>query len=192
MSAMITPQSTLQATATTIPMMTMTPPRVSPAMRRRVPRARAAQTHWTVSARSTPTFAFWRMRSQVGNRLWLEATVATNPDLRVEHPDGERAVVVLAGEHDMSTAVELRHLLEQLVRENEVVVVDLSSARLADSTTLNVLVKAKVAANARDCRFRVQMGPDALLHRLFEVAGLLDAMEVVATREEALNGSERP
>jgi anti-anti-sigma factor len=124
--------------------------------------------------------------------LWLETIVAPNPDVRVEHPDDERAVVVLAGEHDLSTAPELRALLEQLVDENRVVVADLSAARLADSTTLNVLVKAKVAADARDCRFRVQMGPDALLHRLFEVAGLIDAMEVVATREEALNGSERP
>ena len=99
---------------------------------------------------------------------------------------------MLAGEHDMSGAVELRSLLAKLVDESRVVVVDLSAARFADSTTLNVLVQAKVAADAHDCRFRVQMGPDALLHRLFEVAGLIDAMEVVATREQALEGSERP
>jgi anti-anti-sigma factor len=114
------------------------------------------------------------------------------PDLRVEHPEPGRAVVVLAGEHDLSNADDLRDLLARLVDVNQVVVVDLSAARFADSVTLNVLVQAKVAADARDCRFRVQMGPDALLHRLFEVAGLIDAMEVVATREEALEGSQRP
>jgi anti-anti-sigma factor len=117
--------------------------------------------------------------------------VLGNPDLRVEHPEPGRAVVVLAGEHDLSTAAELRNLLDQLVDESAVVVVDLSAARFADSTTLNVLVQAKVAADARDCRFRVQMGPDALLHRMFEVAGLIDAMDVVATREQALEGSEQ-
>jgi anti-anti-sigma factor len=117
--------------------------------------------------------------------------VGITPDLRVERPQPDRAVVVLAGEHDQSSAAELRNLLAQLVDESRVVVVDLSAARFADSVTLNVLVQAKVAANARDCRFRVQMGPDALLHRLFEVAGLIDAMEVVATREQALEGSER-
>ena len=99
---------------------------------------------------------------------------------------------MLAGEHDLSTAAELRNLLAQLVAESRVVVVDLSEARFADSMTLNVLVQAKAAADAGDCRFRVQMGPDALLHRLFEVAGLINAMEVVATREQALEGSERP
>ena len=114
------------------------------------------------------------------------------PDLRVEHPEPDRAVVVLAGEHDLSSAAELRDLLAQLIAETRVVVVDLSAARFADSVTLNVLVQAKVAADARNCRLRVQMGPDALLHRLFEVAGLIDAMEVVATREQALAGSERP
>jgi anti-anti-sigma factor len=113
-------------------------------------------------------------------------------ELRVEHPEPDRAVVVLAGEHDLSTADELRNLLAQLVDDSQVVVVDLSESRFADSVTLNVLVQAKAAANARDCQFRVQMGPDALLHRLFEVAGLIDAMEVVATREQALEGSERP
>lgn len=108
-----------------------------------------------------------------------------NPDLRVEQPEPDRAVVVLAGEHDQSTAPELRSLLMRLVAESRVVVADLSTARFADSTTLNVLVQAKVAANARDCRFRVQMGPDALLHRLFAVAGLLDAMEGSHTRTGA-------
>jgi anti-anti-sigma factor len=119
-----------------------------------------------------------------------KANVARNPDLRVEHPEPDRAVVVLAGEHDLSTAAELRSLLAQLVDENRVVVIDLSAARFADSMTLNVLVQAKVAADARDCRLRIQMGPDALLHRLFEVAGLIDAMDVTATREQALEASE--
>ena len=118
--------------------------------------------------------------------------VVGNPDLRVEHPEPHQAVVVLAGEHDLSTAAELSNLLAQLVDESRVVVVDLSAARFADSMTLNVLVHAKVAADVRDCQFRVQMGADALLYRLFEVAGLIDAMEVVATREQALDGSERP
>ena len=100
-------------------------------------------------------------------------------------------MVVLGGEHDQSSAAVLRNLLTQLVDESRVVVVDLSAARFADTMTLNVLVQAKATADARDCRFRVQMGPDALLHRLFEVAGLIDAMEVVATREQALARSEK-
>lgn len=113
-------------------------------------------------------------------------------DLRVEHPEPDRAVVVLAGAHDFSTADVLRSLLAQLIGNSRVVVVDLSAARFADSATLNVLVQAKAAANAQDRQFRVQMGQDALLHRLFEVAGLIDAMEVVATREQALEGTKRP
>ena len=116
--------------------------------------------------------------------------MANRTDLRVERPEPGQAVVVLEGEHDLSTAEELRELLARLVTDNGVVVVDLSAARFADSMTLNVLVRAKAAADAANCTFRVQMGPDALLHRLFEVAGLIEAMDVVATRDEALNGRE--
>jgi anti-anti-sigma factor len=116
--------------------------------------------------------------------------VPRNNDLRVERPEPNQAVVVLEGEHDLSTAGELRDLLARLVTDNRVVVVDLSAARFADSMTLNVLVRAKAAADDADCRLRVQMGPDALLHRLFEVAGLIEAMDVVATRADALDDRE--
>ena len=113
-------------------------------------------------------------------------------DLRVDHPDSDRVVVVLDGEHDLSTAAELGSLLAELVDENRVVVVDLSETRFADSTTLNALLQAKATADAHGCLFRIQMGPDALLHRLFEVAGLIDAMNVVATREQALEDPKGP
>jgi anti-anti-sigma regulatory factor len=56
--------------------------------------------------------------------------VTRNVDLRVEHPEPERAVVVLAGEHDLSSAHELRDLLAQLVGESKVLVVDLSEAQI--------------------------------------------------------------
>ncbi len=107
-------------------------------------------------------------------------------DLRVERPESAKAVVVLEGEHDLSTAPELRDLLEQLFAENRLVVVDLSETRFADSTTLNVLVRAMGIADAYGSRFRVQLGPESLLRRLFEIAGLTEEMDVVATREEAL------
>jgi anti-anti-sigma factor len=118
--------------------------------------------------------------------------VARTSDLRVERPQPDQAVVVLEGEHDLSTAAGLRDLLDGLVTDNRVVVVDLSAARFADSVTLNVLVRAKVAADRGQCRFRVQMGPDAFLHRLFEVAGLIEAMDVVATRNDALSDHDGP
>jgi anti-anti-sigma factor len=107
-------------------------------------------------------------------------------DLRVERPEAGKAVVLLEGEHDLATVPELRDLLDDLASENRLLVVDLSETSFADSITLNALVNAKQLAEAHDCRFRIQMGPTALLYRVFEVAGLLATMDVVPTREEAL------
>jgi anti-sigma B factor antagonist len=108
------------------------------------------------------------------------------PDLEIQRPSETTAVVVLSGDHDIAHAEELDQLLATLVAENEVVVVDLSAAQFIDSSVINALVRAKNAATGARRAFRVQVGTQAIVQRALAVSGVLEFLEAVATREEAL------
>jgi anti-sigma B factor antagonist len=113
-------------------------------------------------------------------------------DLFIERPAEDTAVVVLRGDHDISRAKELDELLTSLVAAHELVVVDLSAAEFIDSSVISALVRAKNAAARRGRRFRVQLGIEAKVERALELAAVLEFLECVATREEALASPEAP
>jgi anti-anti-sigma factor len=115
-------------------------------------------------------------------------------DLRIEHPRRGAAVVVLTGEHDVSTSPRLESLLTSLLVENGLVVVDLSEVEFLDSSVINSLVETKKAASGQrhDCSFRVQVGKDAVVHRILEITDVLELLECAATRELALDGHSQP
>ena len=108
------------------------------------------------------------------------------PDLSVERPSERAAVVVLRGDHDISQAEQLDALLTSLTSENELVVVDLSAAQFIDSSVINALVRAKNAATAGAGTLRVQLGTEAIVERALAVSGVLEFLDCVATREQAL------
>jgi anti-anti-sigma factor len=109
----------------------------------------------------------------------------------VEHPDAGRAVVVFKGEHDLAKVKALDELLAALVAENELVVADFSDAKFVDSALVHLLVKTKRETEALQRRFRIQMGTEAIVYRVFELAGVLSILECASSREEALGKEER-
>jgi anti-anti-sigma factor len=111
-------------------------------------------------------------------------------DLRIEHPRPDTAVVVLTGEHDVSTSPRLESLLASLLAENSVVVADLSEVEFLDSSVINSLVEATRSASAQRhaCAFRLQIGSEAIVHRILEITGVLDLLECAPTRDLALAG----
>jgi anti-anti-sigma factor len=110
-------------------------------------------------------------------------------DIRLERPAAGTAVVVFEGEHDLTSRPELEELLTSLIGENGHVVADLSEAEFVDSTIINLLVQAKREASERDCAFRLQMGTQSIVRRVFEVTGVLDALDCASTRAEALGST---
>ena len=50
------------------------------------------------------------------------------------------AVVVFSGEHDLHSAPEVKELLDSLLRQDDLVVADFSSAQFVDSSILRVLL----------------------------------------------------
>jgi anti-anti-sigma factor len=107
-------------------------------------------------------------------------------DIEVGQPDVGRAVVVFKGEHDLSQAQALSELLSTLIAENELVVADFSHAYFVDSSVINVLVETRREAERGQRRFRIQMGTESVVRRVFEVAGVLSFLECASSRQEAL------
>ena len=102
-------------------------------------------------------------------------------------PAGEgRVVVELSGEHDLVTKDALHDLLMTLVERNELVVIDLTQAEFIDSSTIYCLAQADRLARARGSNVRVQLRPEGIAHRALEITGMVDQLNCVVDRDEAL------
>ena len=115
----------------------------------------------------------------------------TLEDVLVERPAPGTAVVVFSGEHDMATKDEVRDLLNSLVRWEKLIVADFSSASFVDSSMLGVLLATDEQARELGKTFRLQLGTADIVRRAFEICGVFDTVQHVATREEALARDER-
>jgi anti-sigma B factor antagonist len=125
----------------------------------------------------------------------ISAGVRTG-ELAVERNDAGPAVVTISGEHDLSTAPNLRRRLDNLLDEGTATVVDLSPATFIDSSILGVILDARRRAAEANIGFAVvhANGADAV-DRVLEVTGLRAELPVHARREEAfkeVSGSGEP
>lgn len=113
-------------------------------------------------------------------------------DIELEVPDSRVAVVSFTGEHDFAARDGARDLLSRLIAENDLVVTDFSRAEFVDSWILAVLRDTGRAAAERGVTFRVQLGTAPIVEMIFEVSGVLDELECVSTREQALRDAATP
>ncbi len=107
-------------------------------------------------------------------------------DLHVLRPSFGQAVVELNGEHDLETKEMLGELLTSLIEENDLVVVDISEAEFIDSSVLHNFLVADRLARQRGSRFRIQLGTAAIVEKAMELSGLLEHLECLPDREQAL------
>lgn len=114
----------------------------------------------------------------------------TLEDVLVERPAPGAAVVIFSGEHDMATTGEVRNLLDSLLSEDDLLVADFSSASFVDSSILSVVLDTNEQARELGKTFRLQLGTADIVRRAFEICGVFDVVERVATREEALAQEE--
>ena len=108
-------------------------------------------------------------------------------DVTLETPASRVAVVSFTGEHDLGTRDEIRDLLTRLVHDNRLVVTDFSKAQFVDSSILAAVRSSARLARDRGVTFRVQLGTAPIVAMSFKVSGVLDELECVPTREEALS-----
>jgi anti-sigma B factor antagonist len=119
----------------------------------------------------------------------ISAGVRTG-ELALERKDSGLAVLTISGEHDLSTAPNLRRRLEGLLDEGTPTVIDLSSATFIDSSILGVILDGRRRASEAKIGFAVTRsnGSDAV-DRVLEVTGLRAELPVHAHREEALTAA---
>jgi anti-sigma B factor antagonist len=108
-------------------------------------------------------------------------------ELVVERNESGVAVLTISGEHDLSTAPNLRRRLDGLLEEGVATVLDLSPATFIDSSILSVILDGRRRAADAKIGFAVARsnGSDAV-DRVLEVTGLRAELPVHARREEAV------
>jgi anti-sigma B factor antagonist len=125
----------------------------------------------------------------VTSKRGISADVRTG-ELALERKEAGLAVVTISGEHDLSTAPNLRRRLDGLLDERVATVVDLSPATFIDSSILGVILDSRRRAAEAKIGFAVARsnGSDAV-DRVLEVTGLRSELPVHARREEAVEAA---
>jgi anti-anti-sigma factor len=99
---------------------------------------------------------------------------------------GDRWLVSLEGEHDLSTAQDLRDELRAIFRTGTTVVIDLTRATFIDSSTLGVLMNADRYAHEHDCEHvGIVIAEGTPPERLFALVGAHRAFTTFTSADEA-------
>ena len=104
---------------------------------------------------------------------------------------GDRWLVSLEGDHDVSTAEDLRDKLRAIFRAGTTVVIDLTETTFLDSSTLGVLVDADRYAHEHGCDdVGVVTGKDSPAERLFALVGAHRLFATFPSADEAFDHFE--
>jgi anti-anti-sigma factor len=116
----------------------------------------------------------------------MSVQVGSLEDVVVSWPRPGAAVVECRGEHDLTIGDQLDALLTELVTDNDLVVIDVSEAQFIDSTFLHLLLKSDRLARQRGSTVRLQHSTGPIVAGVLEISGVIDRLDSVTTREEAL------
>jgi anti-anti-sigma factor len=110
--------------------------------------------------------------------------------------DPPAAVVALVGEHDAYSSERLENELTVLLDEGRRIVVDLHDASFIDSTTLSVLLGARLRAEESSLGFALLLADHEYteVHQILELTGLGPTFAIFGTLDAALAAvrDERP
>jgi len=111
-------------------------------------------------------------------------------ELALERKDQGLAVLTITGEHDLSTAPNLRRRLDGLIDGRVSTVVDMSPATFIDSSILSVILDGRRrAAEGRIGFAVVRSNGSNAVDRVLEVTGLRSELPVYARLEEAVSAA---
>jgi anti-anti-sigma factor len=102
--------------------------------------------------------------------------------------DGEVTVVVMRGEHDLSTADALREMLDEVRDQRSPFVVDLTETTFIDSAVLSVLIAEhdRAAAAGTAVGFAVGEGAGHAVRRIVDLTGLSSVLPIADSRAAAM------
>lgn len=114
----------------------------------------------------------------------------SDPEVRVAPLPGDIAVISLLGEHDVTTAWEVRNAIAFALAQGTHLVVDLSETEFIDSSIVHALVDSVQLASAQGLRISLQLQTQASVKRMLEIMleiSGLEALPVYGTRAEAID-----
>jgi anti-anti-sigma factor len=102
--------------------------------------------------------------------------------------DPPAAVVALVGEHDAYSAERLESELNSLMDEGQRIVVDLRDTAFIDSTTLSVLLGARLRAEQSSLGFALLLSDRhyTQVHQILELTGLGSTFAIFGKLDAAL------
>jgi anti-anti-sigma factor len=106
----------------------------------------------------------------------------------VEHTPSEVAVVVVTGEHDLSTATPLEDAITDAISSAPAVVIDLDHAEFIDSAVLRVLILGQQRAEEAGKGFAIAITDSTghAVRRLLELTGLDRKLTLASGRDAAV------
>ncbi|MED7952901.1 MULTISPECIES: STAS domain-containing protein [unclassified Streptomyces] len=114
------------------------------------------------------------------------ATVPTAPGVEVRLAGTESAVCALSGDLDIDSLAPAEQALTELVAQRpRRMVVDLREVGFCDSSGLNLLLRARLAAGNADVEFRLA-APSPQVARLLEITGAEAVFSIHETVPAAL------
>jgi anti-anti-sigma factor len=112
----------------------------------------------------------------------------TRGRIAVEHHAPGLAIVVMRGEHDISTRPAVAAALARASRHSDVIV-DLSECSLIDSTVIGLLITSAKALQARGEQLVLAVPPEpTLAARVVAMTRLAEVFPVYASRADAIAG----
>ena len=108
-------------------------------------------------------------------------------EIALERGDDGFVVVAISGEHDLSTAPDLKRHIDELVGNGEPTVVDLSAATFIDSSVLGAILDGRRRADEEGVGFAVAQsaGGAEAVKRVLDITGLKAELPVHSDRAGA-------
>jgi anti-sigma B factor antagonist len=108
-------------------------------------------------------------------------------EIALDRTEDGLAVLTISGEHDLSTAPNLRKQIDGLVAERMPIVVDLSPASFVDSSILGIVLEGRRRAIDAGIGYAVcQSDGTGAVARVLEITGLREELPVHADRDTAI------
>jgi anti-anti-sigma factor len=111
----------------------------------------------------------------------------------MEHAQDGIDVLVLTGEHDLSTAPDVERRIDAALASAAGLAIDLSETTFIDSAVLRVLITAQERAAEQGVGFAIAV-PESSgygVHRLLSLTGLNDRLATAESREAAVAAAQR-
>jgi anti-anti-sigma factor len=114
--------------------------------------------------------------------------MAPQGTITVEMRSREVTVVTMSGEHDLGSAVEVRHALAATASMSRNLIVDLGACRFMDSTIINILLQTSHSLHTQGGMLMLVIPPGCapMIFRVFETLGVQRVLPIYETCAAAL------